>query len=306
MSTRSVDITLRRLHIPFKRRAKTRGERRSLCHTLYASAMRSAISARGKLLNNVLSSPSLWLRPRRAKIGFAVILASVFGLFYLPHYGFKLYKHVSIKYWFDTDAATFNRSNVGELHKGSGWSYLDRHGFESMILVPTQCLNPPILEGNSVFEFGVGTGGAIHVLASKYKLGKVGGTDFSSNSIEVAKTIFPEFKDNFWVQSMTEPHLRIPENSYDHVFSFGAMGMYLSLDEMPFIVKEAVRITKRGGSLLFTHFIEPGGSHVGSIVDRVPKSFWAAHEKMFGVTATTIQKMDDRQKDRYAVCMTKV
>ena len=104
---------------------------------------------------------------------------------------------------------------------------------------------------------------------------------------------------------MTDFHSMVKDSTYDHVFSFGAMGMYLHLDDIPIAVKEAVRITKPGGSLLFTHFIEPGGVHVGSIVDRVPKSFWEKNAKRFGVTGVVIQKMDEQQKDRYAVCMTK-
>ena len=33
-------------------------------------------------------------------------------------------------------------------------------------------------------------------------------------------------------------------------------------------------MTKPGGSLIFTHFIAPGGWNVGSIVDKVEKDFW--------------------------------
>lgn len=220
-------------------------------------------------------------------------------------YGYRFYQRVGIQYWFDHDASSFNISNLSELHKGSGWNYLDSKGFEKMVLVPTECLNPKVQDGESVFEFGVGTGGALRVLTTKYKLLKLGGSDFSSNSIKVVKTIFPNFSNNFYLLSMTDFHSMVKDSTYDHVFSFGAMGMYLHLDDIPVAVKEAVRITKPGGSLLFTHFIEPGGVHVGSIVDRVPKSFWEKNAKRFGVTGVVIQKMDEQQKDRYAVCMTK-
>lgn len=46
------------------------------------------------------------------------------------------------------------------------------------------------------------------------------------------------------------------ENNSQDVISAGALGMYLYKNEMITAIKEAVRMTKPGGSLCFTHFLE--------------------------------------------------
>ena len=142
-------------------------------------------------------------------------------------------------------------------------------------------------------------------LNEKYGNLSVGGTDFSEKSIAVAKKVFPRDANNFWVQSMIDPHTRIKSNTYDHVFSFGAMGMYLRHNELFRTVQEAIRIAKPGGSLLFTNFLEPNGTCVGSIVDRVEKNWWFDHQEELGVYGTAIHGMVKSQGDRYAVCLTK-
>lgn len=65
----------------------------------------------------------------------------------------------------------------------------------------------------------------------------------------------------------------LENNNQDHVISEGALGMYLYKNEMITAIKEAVRMTKPGGSLYFTHFLEKNGNNNGSIVERVDKSF---------------------------------
>ena len=84
----------------------------------------------------------------------------------------------------------------------------------------------------------------------------VGGSDFSPNAIQVAKNMFKS--DNFYCLNMIDKH-PIPDNSIDHVISAGALGMYLKKEEMVLAIKEAVRMTKPGGSLCFTHFLEKNG-----------------------------------------------
>jgi len=66
----------------------------------------------------------------------------------------------------------------------------------------------------------------------------------------------------------------IDDNSQDHVISAGALGMYLYKHEMVKAIKEAVRMTRLGGSLLFSFFLEENGINGGSILERVDKSYW--------------------------------
>ena len=108
----------------------------------------------------------------------------------------------------------------------------------------------------------------------------VGGSDFSPNAIQVAKNMFKS--DNFYCLNMIDKH-PIPDNSIDHVISAGALGMYLKKEEMVLAIKEAVRMTKPGGSLCFTHFLEKNGRNKGSIIERVDKSYWISSKDELGI-----------------------
>jgi hypothetical protein len=72
-----------------------------------------------------------------------------------------------ILHWFDEDATNLLRSTkqhmLNHLHLGSGWNYLSKLEFAEFTLFPLRCLSPEIKNGDSVFEFGVGTGGAMNV-----------------------------------------------------------------------------------------------------------------------------------------------
>ena len=70
---------------------------------------------------------------------------------------------------------------------------------------------------------------------------KIGGSDISSNAIEVAKKVFPEDSDQFYVISMTDKNTFVPDNSQDIVISFGAFAMYLYKEDMELGLTEALR-----------------------------------------------------------------
>ena len=70
---------------------------------------------------------------------------------------------------------------------------------------------------------------------------KIGGSDISSNAIEVAKKVFPEDSDQFYVISMTDKNTFVPDNSQDIVISFGAFAMYLYKEDMVVALTEALR-----------------------------------------------------------------
>ena len=70
---------------------------------------------------------------------------------------------------------------------------------------------------------------------------KIGGSDISSNTIEVAKKVFPEDSDQFYVISMTDKNTFVPDNSQDIVISFGAFAMYLHKEDMVVALTEALR-----------------------------------------------------------------
>ena len=109
--------------------------------------------------------------------------------------------------------------------------------------------------------------------------------------------------NNFYCLNMIDKH-PIPDNSIDHVISAGALGMYLKKEEMVLAIKEAVRMTKPGGSLCFTHFLEEKGHNRGSIVDKVNKSYWISSKDELGIDNIVFGKLK-YQGDRYFFTCTK-
>ena len=70
---------------------------------------------------------------------------------------------------------------------------------------------------------------------------KIGGSDISSNAIEVAKKVFPRDSHQFYVVSMTDKNTFVSDSSQDIVISFGAFAMYLYKEDMEVALKEALR-----------------------------------------------------------------
>jgi|LakMenE01Jun11ns_1017448.scaffolds.fasta_scaffold9959475_11 SAM-dependent methyltransferase len=212
-------------------------------------------------------------------------------------------KNNSIYKWFQHDAEKKNKP----LHIRSGWGYLNKLHFNEMTDSWLHKMNPPIKQNESVFEMGCGVGAILTHISNTFASNgsqqdptgstsiKVGGSDFSPNAIQVAKNIFKS--NNFYCLNMIDKH-PIPDNSVDHVISSGALGMYLKKEEMVLAIKEAVRMTKPGGSLCFTHFLEEKGHKRGSIVDKVNKSYWISLKDELGIDNIVFGKLK-HQGDRY-------
>lgn len=204
--------------------------------------------------------------------------------------------------WFDEGAANCNINR--DLHHCSQWKYLSESQFKDIVLNSLSKLDPPLKDGDSIFDLGMGVGAVFQVIRKEMPHVKISGSDIASNAIEVAKEVFPKDRAHFYHHDMTLKHDMIPDNSFDHVTSFGALAMYLTKDKMLDAIKEAIRITKPGGSLLITSFIEPGGTMVGSIVDKVERSFWAKTLPAFGAKNIRTYAMK-HQGDRYQLAFTK-
>ena len=171
--------------------------------------------------------------------------------------------------WFNTYAL-----NEGSMEQRSGWALLEEGEFSEMVMETVSLLDPFPAEGASVYELGCGVGAVFQVLRDKIGIGPVAGCDVAENAIAVAKESFPECSHRLSVANMTG-NLG-DANSYDHTISLGALAMYLEVDEMKEAFSEALRITKPGGSLVFSQFVEPGlwkdlWSR-GSIIAPVPKA----------------------------------
>lgn len=109
----------------------------------------------------------------------------------------------------------------------------------------------------------------------------------------------------FFCQNITEKY-PIPSNTQDHVISAGALGMYLYKREMLVAIREAVRMTKTGGSLCFTYFIEKNGHGKGSIIEPINKSYWLEKGNYLGVENIRFFTLK-HQNDRYGfVCNKKL
>jgi SAM-dependent methyltransferase len=202
--------------------------------------------------------------------------------------------------WFESDAK--KNDNV-PLNNLSGWNR-DSKSYDEMILHAVSKMNPPIKANKSIFDFGCGVGAALKTINEHYNNSLIiGGSDLSINAINKIKEIFPNKKNNFFKLGMTDRH-PLPNNSQDHVISIGALGMYLYKNEMLVAIKEAVRITKPGGSLCFTNFIHPQGKFRGSILDKVKKSFWYIELPKLNLENIKIHNMI-YQEDRYLIVCNK-
>jgi len=161
-------------------------------------------------------------------------------------------------------------------------------------------MSPAIKEGDSIFEFGCGVGAALKHINDLNNTLTISGSDFSENAIEVIKTVFPN-PERFFCMNMKDRH-PFDDNTFDHTISMGALAMYLKKDEMLIAMKEAVRITKPGGSLCFTTFLEEDGIHIGTIVERVNKSFWIEHQDNLGIENIKFFQMKNNWDRYFFVC----
>ena len=231
----------------------------------------------------------------KKKLIFFIISSSILTCLIIP----KIIKQIKKQYyyyWFQRDS--LKNDDSLPLNRLSGWEVSEKV-FNETIEDWMYKMNPPIKPGNSIFELGCGVGAVLKYINDNIENLTISGSDFSPNAIKKIKQVFP--KSKFYCQNMKKKN-DIPSNYYDHVISAGALGMYLYKDEMLIAIKEAVRMTKPGGSLCFTHFIEKNGSFKGSIIQRVDKTYWLNKSDYLGIENIKFFTLK-HQGDRYGfVC----
>ncbi len=200
-----------------------------------------------------------------------------------------------IKDWFEEEAT---RCDQDKLHHCSAWRYLTTQQYNEMIVDGINKLDPKIKDSERIFEMGVGVGAAMRLISECGKNLELGGDDLAVGAVKKVKQLFPKHAKNFFIQNMVDRHQQIPDNYYDHVVSFGAFGMYLTKKQMIVAMRESVRIAKPGASMIFTHFIDPKGKRIGSIIDKVEKQFWYNNAAELGIENIQIHPML-HQDDRY-------
>ena len=201
--------------------------------------------------------------------------------------------------WFEDLA---QQDNI-PLHAASGYGYMSEDEYNNMVDQVLQEM--PIEKGDSIFELGCGVGADLKRIRNNYgETVAIGGSDLSENAILKIRELFPKDATQFHIISMTKKNERISDNSKDHVISVGAFAMYLYVDEMEMALKEAIRITKPGGHLCFTHFVEPNGIAKGSILEPIDKSFWKKIADRYPIQNLRVKQMV-YYKDRYFVCFSK-
>lgn len=231
---------------------------------------------------------------------FLIIFSTSWILLYIIQSIYAYKKRQGIFNWFQKDALMKD----SPLHARSGWGYLSTTDFNDITDDWLSKMNPPIKDGDSCFEMGCGVGAVLDYINSQHNNSlTIGGSDFSPNAIEGIKDVFNKTPDNFFILNMVDKH-PVKDNSQDHVISAGALGMYLYRNEMVTAIKEAVRMTKPGGSLCFTHFLEKNGDNNGSIIDRVDKSFWIDMQDELGIKNIQFGTLK-HQGDRYYFTCTK-
>jgi len=96
-------------------------------------------------------------------------------------------------------------------------------------------------EASSILDMGCGEGTRLAKIADKN--GKIYGIDISKKAIEIAKKKYPQF--NFRVGNLEK--LPFPDNTFDLVYS---AFVFEHLRNPEKVIKEGVRVLKKGGSLL--------------------------------------------------------
>ncbi len=175
--------------------------------------------------------------------------------------------------------------------------------WDEMISYSISKLNPPIKDNEKIFEMGVGVGAALQSINKQHKGLWIGGSDLAEDAIALAKKVFPDQADHFYVHDMTEKHANIPDNSFDHVMSFGALAQYLTREQMLGAIKEATRMTIPGGSMLFTSFLEPDKKDK-YVKYPVEKAYWKEALEKLGIENVQIHDMRS-QGQRYQISCNK-
>ena len=229
-----------------------------------------------------------------------LIVGNVLKTFSSTSYeAFKNWQQKSRLEWFEDVA----QKEELPLHAASGYGYMSEVEFSEMVSHVLQEM--PIKSSDSVFEMGCGVGAVLKIIRFMHgETVSVGGSDLSQQAVSKIRAIFPNDTANFYVLPMTEKNFNIPDNSKDHVISFGAIAMYLYKEQMVIALQEALRICKPGGHLCFTHFVEPSGVLKGSILEPVEKSFWIKLTEKYSLENVIVKQMI-HQKDRYFVCFSK-
>lgn len=207
-----------------------------------------------------------------------------------------------IKSWFNQGAEDCDLTKP--LHLCSQWHQRTEKQWDEMVTDTISKLDPPLKDHEKIFDLGVGVGAAMQPLLKHYKGLWIGGSDLAEKAIGVAKKVFPSQADHFIVHDMTKKHENIPDGFFDHVVSFGALAMYLPRDKMLVAIKEALRMTKPGGSLVITSFMEPGTKGVEYVTDPVEKSYWTGRLEKLGCENVKIYNMK-HQGLRYQIACTK-
>jgi len=206
--------------------------------------------------------------------------------------------------WFNKDALVDAPMGVQ-----SGWGYLSEEKFDDMVRDAVSAMDPKPAPGASVYELGCGVGGGLSLLRREYKVGQIGGRDFAENAIARAKEYFPDCASNFTVGNISSRDDTVPDESYDHVISLGAMAMYQEPEDMKQTLQEALRIARPGASLCFSHFYDPdSGGNQGSIIAPLRKSELRNLLEEANVTVDDVRFKDFKvptQVGRYILTMRK-
>ena len=190
----------------------------------------------------------------------------------------------------------FNTNNDLPLYLLSNWQHSSKTKYDDMIKDTLNKINPPLRSNESIFEIGCGYGACLKFISDNYKGIKIAGSDYSKNAIDSIQQTFP--KGQFYLQNMIQKH-PIPDNNFDIVISIGAVAMYLYKPEIIITIKELVRLTKPGGSIIITHFTEKDGLlKQKSIIEKIEKEFILEYQDYWGIENIIFFDMKDNI-DRY-------
>ena len=218
---------------------------------------------------------------------------------------YSQFKFTNLTLWFKQAALEYQKDKP--LHHFSRWNYWSTEDWVKHIKWGVTYLDPPLQDGNKVFESGCGVGAYLQTLKSLYPNIMLSGIDIVPEAIQVARNVLP---GNFYVGD-AKSLIKEQNDTYDYSFSNCVIGYLNNLSEAYQMVAELIRITKKGRPIMISTIIENNNHNVGSLKLFIRKSWWHENAASWNVQITTISRMGDwpgaqSQGDRYAVFMKKL
>ena len=188
------------------------------------------------------------------------------------------------------------------LHKWSHWSMFTGTVWRAFVDRSVGGMQPPIKEGDSVFETGCGVGAALQALIEAHGSLAVGGVDLSKFQVEVASKVLAKHAKHagaFAHADGRELPLSVTGSGpgsgsglYDHAIALGVVCYLDTLADVRDLLREMLAVCRPGGSLA-VGMVPPNARSLNSCSVSVPQAFWEDLQAPMGFVVTGFSRQKD-------------